>query len=322
MQYAQFGNTGLFVSRLCLGTMTFGGGNSLFAVLGGLGQKDADALVGRALDAGINFVDTANIYAAGESEELTGKALGAKRKEVILATKVFGRMGPGPNDTGISRHQIVARAEESLKRLGTDYIDLYQLHFPDPDTPIEETLSALDDLVRAGKVRYIGSSNFAGWQLVEAWYIAEKNGWTKFVSAQNHYNLLDRKIEADLVQAAKAYGASVLPYFPLASGMLTGKYKRNQAGPNDSRLVLWGERAKSILTDANFDIVEKLEAFAAARGHTLLDVAFGWLASQPHVASVIAGATKPEQVEANVKAGGWELSAEELAEVGKITFRF
>ncbi|MCE9651250.1 MAG: aldo/keto reductase, partial [Parvibaculum sp.] len=176
--------------------------------------------------------------------------------------------------------------------------------------------------IEAGKVRYIGSSNFAGWQLTESWYIAKELGTAKFISAQNHYNLLDRKIEQELIPAAKAYGASVLPYFPLASGMLTGKYKRDQALPNDGRLTAWGDRGKAILSEQNFDLVEKLSAFAQARGHTLLDLAFGWLASQPQVASVIAGATRPEQVEQNVKAGEWELNADELAEVGKLSFRF
>jgi aryl-alcohol dehydrogenase-like predicted oxidoreductase len=196
------------------------------------------------------------------------------------------------------------------------------VHFPDPETPIEETLRALDDLVTAGKVRYIGCSNFASWQVAESWYIAKELGANKFVSAQNHYNLLDRKIEAELVPAANAYGASILPYFPLASGMLTGKYKRGADLPNDGRLTVWGERGKQILSDENFDMVEKLSAFAEARGHSLLDLAFGWLASQPHVASVIAGATKPEQIEANVAAGKWELTAEEIEEVNRISFRW
>ncbi len=314
MRMKTLGKSGLKVSVVGLGCNNFGMKCD---------QTETDAVVGKALDLGITLFDTADMYGGqGGSETMLGKALGARRKDIVLATKFGLPMGPGGYMQGASRRYIMNAVEASLKRLGTDYIDLYQIHFPDAETPIEETLSALDDLVRAGKVRYVGSSNFTGWQLVEAWYIAEKKGYAKFISAQNHYNLLDRKIEADLVQAANAYGASVLPYFPLASGMLTGKYKRNAAGPNDSRLVMWGERAKSILTDANFDIVEKLEAFAAARGHTILDVAFGWLASQPHVGSVIAGATKPEQVELNVKAGEWEMSAEELAEVGKISFRF
>jgi len=314
MRMKVLGTSGLKVSAVGLGCNNFGMKCD---------QAETDAVVHKALDLGVTLFDTADVYGGqGGSETMLGKALGARRKDIVLATKFGLPMGAGDYMRGASRRYMMSAVDASLKRLGTDYIDLYQIHFPDPETPIEETLSALDDLVTAGKVRYIGSSNFAGWQLVEAWYIAEKKGIAKFVSAQNHYNLLDRKIEQEMVPAAKAYGASVLPYFPLASGMLTGKYKRNAAGPNDSRLVLWGERAKTILTDANFDVVEKLEAFAASRGRTILDVAFGWLASQAHVGSVIAGATKPEQVEMNVSAGGWELSAEELAEVGQISFRF
>jgi aryl-alcohol dehydrogenase-like predicted oxidoreductase len=279
--------------------------------------------VAKALDLGITLFDTADAYGnKGGSETMLGKALGTRRKDIVLATKFGLPMGEGDLMKGASRRYTVNAVEASLKRLNTDYIDLYQIHFPDPETPIDETLAALDDLIEAGKVRYIGSSNFAGWQLADAWYIAKELGTAKFVSAQNHYNLLDRKIEQELIPAAKAYGASVLPYFPLASGMLTGKYKRDQALPNDGRLTAWGDRGKAILSEQNFDLVEKLAAFAQARGRTLLDLAFGWLASQSQVASVIAGATKPEQVEQNVKAGEWELNADELAEVGKLSFRF
>lgn len=314
MRMKVLGRSGLKVSVVGLGCNNFGMKCD---------QAQTDAVVGKALDLGITLFDTADVYGnRGGSETMLGKALSARRKDIVLATKFGLAMGEGDYMRGGSRRYIVNAVEASLKRLCTDYIDLYQLHFPDAETPIEETLSALDDLVRAGKVRYIGSSNFAGWQLVEAWYVAEKAGLTKFVSAQNHYNLLDRKIEMELVPAAKAFGASVLPYFPLASGMLTGKYRRGGNGPEDGRLTVAPGMAKNILTEANFDLVEKLEAFAQARGCGLLDLAIGWLASQPHVASVISGATKPEQVEANVKAGEWELSAEELAEVGKMSFRF
>jgi aryl-alcohol dehydrogenase-like predicted oxidoreductase len=286
-------------------------------------QAATDEVVGKALDLGITLFDTADAYGnKGGSETMLGKALGARRKEVVLATKFGLPMGEGDLMKGASRRYIVNAVEASLKRLNTDYIDLYQVHFPDPETPIDETLAALDDLIEAGKVRYIGCSNFAGWQLAESWYIARELGTAKFISAQNHYNLLDRKIEQELIPAAKAYGASVLPYFPLASGMLTGKYKRDQALPNDGRLTAWGDRGKAILSEQNFDLVEKLTAFAQTRGHSLLDLAFGWLASQPQVASVIAGATKPEQIEQNVKAGEWELNAEELEEVSKLSFRF
>lgn len=313
MRMKTLGKSGLKVSVVGLGCNNFGMKCD---------QAQTDAVVHRALDLGITLFDTADIYGnRGGSETMLGKALGARRKDIVLATKFGMAMGDGEYMKGGSRRYIMNAVDASLKRLGTDYIDLYQLHFPDPATPIEETLSALDDLVKAGKVRYIGSSNFAGWQIVEAWYSADRNGLSKFITAQNHYNLLDRKIEQEVVPAANAYGASVLPYFPLASGMLTGKYRRGEGGPSDGRLMLWGERAKSILTDANFDLIEKLEAFATSRSHTLLDLAFGWLASQPHVGSVIAGATKPEQVDANVKAGGWELSAEELGEAGALSFR-
>ncbi|MCE9649838.1 MAG: aldo/keto reductase [Parvibaculum sp.] len=314
MRMKSLGRSGLKVSVTGLGCNNFGMR---------IDQAATDEVVAKALDLGITLFDTADAYGnKGGSETMLGKALGNRRKDIVLATKFGLPMGEGDLMKGASRRYIVNAVEASLKRLGTDYIDLYQVHFPDPETPIDETLAALDDLIEAGKVRYIGSSNFAGWQLAESWYIAKDLGTAKFVSAQNHYNLLDRKIEQELVPATKAYGASVLPYFPLASGMLTGKYKRDQALPNDGRLTAWGERGKAILSDANFDLVEKLTAFAEARGRSLLDLAFGWLASQPHVASVIAGATKPEQVEQNVKAGEWELGAEELAEVGKISFRF
>lgn len=314
MRVKSLGRSGLKVSVVGLGCNNFGMR---------IDQEMTDKVVGKALDEGITLFDTADAYGnKGGSETMLGKALGARRKDIVLATKFGLPMGEGELMKGASRRYIMNAVEASLKRIGTDYIDLYQVHFPDPETPIEETLRALDDLVTAGKVRYIGCSNFASWQVAESWYIAKELGANKFVSAQNHYNLLDRKIEAELVPAAKAYGASILPYFPLASGMLTGKYKRGMDLPNDGRLTVWGERGKQILSDENFDMVEKLSAFAEARGHSLLDLAFGWLASQPHVASVIAGATKPEQIEANVAAGKWELTAEEIEEVNKISFRW
>lgn len=313
MRFKTLGNSGLKVSVAGLGCNNFGMK---------IDQAATDIVVGKALDLGVTLFDTADAYGnKGGSETMLGKALGARRKEIVLATKFGLPMGDGEYMKGGSRRYIMNAVEASLKRLGTDYIDLYQLHFPDPDTLIEETLAALDDLVRSGKVRYIGSSNLAGWQFTEAAFIAKERHFTPFVSAQNHYNLLDRKIEFDLVPAVKKYGGSVLPYFPLASGMLTGKYKRGRDLPNDGRLTQWGERGKGILTDANFDLVEKVTAFAETRGKTTLDAAIGWLASQPHVASVIAGATKPEQVEANVKASEWEMNAEELAEMNRITFR-
>ncbi|MBX3493680.1 MAG: aldo/keto reductase [Parvibaculum sp.] len=314
MRFKTLGNSGLKVSVVGLGCNNFGMK---------IDQAATDAVVGKALDLGITLFDTADVYGnKGGSERMLGHALGARRKEIVLATKFSLAMDDGEYMKGGSRRYIMQAVEASLKRLNTDYIDLYQMHFPDPATPIEETISALDDLVRAGKVRYIGCSNFAGWQLVEAHYIAKEAGLAPFISAQNHYNLLDRKIEFELVPAAKKYGAGILPYFPLASGMLTGKYRRGGNGPEDGRLTVAAAMGKNLLTDANFDIVEKVTAFAEARGKSTLDAAIGWLASQPHVASVIAGATKPEQVEQNVQAGAWEMTAEELDEINKMTFRF
>ena len=314
MRFKTLGNSGLKVSVVGLGCNNFGMK---------IDQAATDTVVHKALDLGITLFDTADVYGnKGGSERMLGHALGARRKEIVLATKFGLAMEDGEYMKGASRRYILQAVEASLKRLNTDYIDLYQLHFPDPGTPIEETLSALDDLVRSGKVRYIGCSNFAGWQLVEAHYLARDAGLAPFVSAQNHYNLLDRKIELELVPAAQKYGAGILPYFPLASGMLTGKYRRGGNGPEGGRLTVAAAMGRNLLTDANFDIVEKVTGFAEARGKSTLDAAIGWLASQPHVASVIAGATRPEQVEQNVAAGAWEMTAEERDEIDKLTFRF
>jgi aryl-alcohol dehydrogenase-like predicted oxidoreductase len=279
-------------------------------------------VVGKALELGVTFFDTADIYGPrGLSEQYLGAALKAHRREAIIATKFVGPMGEGSLWGGASRRYIFEAVEASLGRLGTDYIDLYQIHFPDVRTPFEETLRALDDLVRQGKVRYIGCSNFAGWQVVEAQWITRSEHLSPLISAQNQYNLLDRRVERELVPAATAYGLGVLPYFPLASGFLTGKYRPGQAPPEGTRLAAAGPMGERILTKQNFETLAKLEAFAEARGRNMLELAIGWLASQPHVPSVIAGATKPEQVEQNVKAGEWKLAGEELAEVDGMTRR-
>jgi len=279
-------------------------------------------VVHRALDAGITLFDTADVYGGqGKSEEFLGKILKGRRQDVVLATKFGMKMGDGPHKSGGSRKYIMSAVEDSLRRLDTDYIDLYQLHRPDPETPIEETLRALDDLVRSGKVRYIGNSNFAGWQAAEAHYVAKQANLTPFISAQNEYNLLDRRIEGELVPACNAYGLSILPFFPLASGFLTGKYRQGQEMPAGTRLANAGPMAARVLTDKNYEGLGKLEAFAEARGKAMLDLAIGWLASLSHVGSVIAGATKPEQIDQNVAAGGWKLTADELAEVDSISRR-
>jgi aryl-alcohol dehydrogenase-like predicted oxidoreductase len=312
MEYRQLGHSGLKVSAVGLGCNNFGRRCSV---------EETQAVVHKALDLGITMFDTADFYSAGLSEEYLGKALGARRKDIVLATKFGLPMGKGEYSGGGSRRYVMLEVEESLRRLGTDYIDLYQLHFPDPKTPIQETLSALDTLVRHGKVRYVGSSNYPGWQIADAAWIAKTKGYTPFISAQNHYNLLDRRIEREIIPAAEQFGVGVIPYFPLASGLLTGKYRRGAAVPNDSRAAANPDAAKRMLSDENFTMVEKLEDFARGRGKGILDVAVSWLLGQKTVATVIAGATKPEQVEANVAAGSWAMPRGDWDEVNKLTFR-
>jgi aryl-alcohol dehydrogenase-like predicted oxidoreductase len=312
MEFRNLGRSGLQVSVVGLGCNNFGM------------RMDVEAtrtVVDKAIDSGINLFDTADVYGgAGKSEEFLGEVLKGRRHDVILATKFGNRMGEGPYKSGASRRYIMTAVEDSLRRLQTDYIDLYQIHVPDAKTPIEETMTALDDLVHQGKVRYIGHSNFSGWQTAEAHYVAQRDHLTPFISAQNEYSLLQRNVERELVPACKQYGVSILPYFPLASGFLTGKYRQGQEGPQGARLSA-GPMAARVLTDQNYEVLSKLEAFAEQRGKGVLDLAIGWLASMPHVGSVIAGATKPEQVEQNVKAGEWKLTPEEMTEVEAITKR-
>jgi aryl-alcohol dehydrogenase-like predicted oxidoreductase len=280
-------------------------------------RADAEAtrgIVDAAIDQGITLFDTADIYGVepGASETMLGTALGSRRDQVVVATK-FGMDMQGKNgpDWGVrgSRRYVRKAVEASLRRLGTDWIDLYQLHQPDPVTPIEETLAALHELVLEGKVRYVGCSNFDGWQLVDADWTARAGGYERFVSAQNRYSLLDRSVEAELVPACEHLGVGILPFFPLEYGLLTGKYSRGQAAPEGSRLAI--EQAR--FEGADWDRIEALEAFAAERGLTMLQVAMGGLAAQPAVTSVIAGVTRPEQVVSNAQAGLWEPTPEDLA---------
>ncbi len=306
MQYRKLGRSGLDVSVIGLGTNNFGR------------RVDAEGtarIVHKALDLGINMIDTSNSYGQGLSEEYIGGALKDRRHQAIIATKVSSKVGPGPNQSGNSRQHIMTEVEKSLRRLGTDYIDLYQIHFPDPATPIEETLRALDDLVHQGKVRYIGCSNFAAWQVCEAVWTSRMLGLTSFVSIQPRYNMLERQVEAELVPFCKAYGIGILPYYPLANGFLTGKYRRGQPPPPGTRLA---ENDRGMFTDANFDVLERLDSFAAERGHTVLELAFAWLLANPAVGSVIAGATRPEQVEANAAAADWRLGEHDLAQIERL----
>jgi aryl-alcohol dehydrogenase-like predicted oxidoreductase len=308
------GTSGLAVSAVGLGTNNIGMKLDL---------EQSRAVVHAALDHGITLFDTADSY--GESESRLGEILRGQRDDVLIATKFGSDVRRRGQDNGAdwdargSRRYVRRAVENSLRRLQTDWIDLYQMHRPDPATPIEETLSVLDDLVHEGKVRYLGSSNFAGWQVTDAEWTARTRDLERFISAQNQYSLLERGIEHDIVPALQQYGIGLLPYYPLASGLLSGKYRRGEAVPPGSRIQAWGQ--ESLLTDAAFDVVEALEVFAADRSITLLDVAIGGLAAQPTVASVIAGATSPEQVAANVKAAQWTPSAEDVTELDKITRR-
>lgn len=293
MRYRQLGESGLTVSVIGLGGNNFGGR---------IGLEETRSVVDAALDCGVTLVDTADIYGnRGGSEELLGQVLAGRREHVVLATKFGMDMGNGTVARG-SRSYIRRAVEASLRRLQTDYIDLYQYHAPDGVTPLEETLATLDDLITGGKVRYIGSSNFAGWQVADADWIAQTQHQARFVSAQNHYNLLERDAEQELIPSCVNRGVGVLPYFPLANGLLTGKYSRGQAAPPGTRLT----GRESELTDDVFDKLEALERFGAEHGHSLLEVAIAGLAAMPGIASVIAGATKPEQVRANAAAGDWE----------------
>ena len=312
--YNRLGNSGLTVSTVGLGCNNLGRPGTPTE-----SQDGTDAVINAAIDAGITLFDVADSYGRtpGLSEEMLGKALGSRRDDVVLATK-FGMDMKGVNgndfDARGSRRYIVKAAEASLRRLGTDWIDLYQFHTPDPLTPIEETLAALDDLVTSGKVRYIGHSNRSGWQIAEAEFTARMGGYTPFISAQNHYNLLDRRAELEVTPAAEAYGLGVLPYFPLANGLLTGKYSSGKA-PEGSRL---SHSRTNLLENADFDQLAAFGDFAKDRGLTEIQVAFSWLAAQPSVASVIAGATKVEQVQQNAEAVSWEPSEKDLEELDRI----
>ena len=312
MEHRRLGESGLSVSEVGLGCNNFGGR---------VDEAGTQRVVDAAIDHGITLFDTADVYGGSLSEQYLGKAIGARRADVIIATKFGMTMGDGPLNGGASRRYIINAAEASLERLGTDYIDLYQIHFPDPQTPIDETLAAMDDLVRQGKVRYIGCSNFSGWQIADADWIARNAGATRFVSAQNHMSLLERGAETEVIPACRRFGLGMLPFFPLASGMLTGKYKRDEPAPQGTRLAAAGALAKRALNEKNFDIVEQLSDFAEAHERSLLEVAFAWLLSFGEVASVIAGATSAEQVETNVNATTMHLTDEEKKEIGKIARR-
>lgn len=308
MQYRNLGKSGLKVSVIGLGTNQFGGKVDL------TGTKN---IIAAALDAGVNLIDTADVYQGGRSEENIGEAIKGQRGQVLIATKVFFKMGDGPNDQSASRQHIMAGVEASLRRLQTDYIDLYQIHRWDDETPIDETMQALNDLVRDGKVRYIGASNFSGWQLTHANAVAELKSWTKFVSIQPHYHMMARDIEKDLIPVCDYFGIGILPYFPLAGGFLTGKYREGQPAPEGSRGES-SEYVKRYMTPENYARLSALTAFAEERDHTINELAHAWLLAQPMVSSVISGASKIEHVQANTAACEWALTPEEFDAVSGI----
>jgi aryl-alcohol dehydrogenase-like predicted oxidoreductase len=313
MQMRNLGKSELSVSLTGMGVSNFGMRDDI----------DPDRLTGAALDAGINFFDTADVYSQGRSEMLLGAALKHRRTEAIIATKWGGHIkGDAVTGSGGTRSFIVRACEASLRRLGTSYIDLYQFHQPDPATPIEETIEACDALIRAGKVRYIGLSNMPAWQVVEAQLIARQLGKSGFISCQDEYSLLARKqVEGEKAAAMTRYGLSLLPFFPLASGMLTGKYRAGEPYPEDSRFAKIANKYERFRSEQNWRIASKLQDFATVRGHSLLELAFSWLAANPLVGSIIAGATRPEQVVQNIAATGWALSEQDLGEIDEISTR-
>jgi len=311
MKQRTLGKSGLQVSLVGLGCNNFGGRIDLEA---------SRKVVHKALDLGITLFDTADFYGErGGSETVLGQVLGDRRKDIVLATKFGMPMDDAGILKGASRRYMLSAVEASLRRLKTDWIDLYQLHTPDPLTPIEETLRALEDLIRQGKVRYLGCSNLPAWQVVEALWTARHLGVNAFVSCQDEYSLLVRDPERELLPAMEAYGLGLLPYFPLACGLLSGKYKRNTPMPEGARLTTTQRFADRYLTDANWQTLERLEGYCATRGRSVLELALSWLAARPPVCSVIAGATRPEQVEQNVKAIDWVLTPDDMAEIDRLT---
>jgi aryl-alcohol dehydrogenase-like predicted oxidoreductase len=316
MKYRQLADTGVFVSELCLGAMTFGGAGQMWEVIGGLGQSDVDRLVHRALDQGINFIDTANVYSAGESETMLGKALAGRRDQVVLATKVRGRMGQDPNDVGLSRLHIMKAVEDSLRRLGTDYIDLYQTHRPDWLTNVDDTLRALDDLVRAGKVRYVGCSNLPAWYLMKALAVSREQRLERFRCTQSFYSLAGRDLERDTIPLIRDQGLGLLVWSPLAGGFLSGKFTRT--GGDDT-----ARRAKfdfpPVDKEKGFAILDVLSAIAKAHGATVPQIALAWILANPAVTSVIIGARKTAQLDDNLKAVEVTLSADDLKALDEVS---
>ena len=313
MKYRLLGDTGVYVSELCLGAMTFG---TQWEAIGTLDQKEADALVDRSIEAGVNFFDTADVYSTGDSEEILGRSLAGKRHEVVIATKVRGRMGPGANDVGLSRLHIMQAAEASLKRLGTDYIDLYQIHRSDPQTNIEETLAALTDLVRSGKVRYIGCSNLPAWELMKALGISKQRGLEAFKATQSYYALVGRELERETVPLLRDQGVGLLVWSPLAGGFLTGKFTRD-GGATDARRATFD--FPPIDKSRGFDIIDAMKPMATAHSVSVAQVSLAWLLQKDVVTSVIIGAKRMDQLEDNLAAVDLTLTDEEMTQLDDVS---
>lgn len=317
MRYSPFGRTGLFVSELCFGSMTFGGASGIWEKIGCTPQQDADRLVGVALDAGINFFDTADVYAEGESERILGHALGARRKDVVLASKVRLRTGPGPNDVGLSRAHIMASIDGTLQRLGTDWVDLYQIHGYDAFTPLDETLRALDDLVRAGKVRNIGCSNLAAWHIAKANGLSAQYGWSRFESLQAYYTIAGRDLERELAPVLADQQMGLMVWSPLAGGFLSGKYSREQDGPAGSRRTTFD--FPPVNRERAFDCIDAMRMVGAAHGVSVARVALAWVLAQKHVTTIIIGAKTEEQLRDNIEATTLTLAPAELATLDAVS---
>jgi aryl-alcohol dehydrogenase-like predicted oxidoreductase len=320
MRNHALGRTGLFVSELCLGTMTFGGTGEMWSQIGDVQQADAERLVGQAIDAGINFIDTADVYSGGQSEEITGQALKnlkVPRDSVVVATKVFGETGKGPNARGLTRSHILDGVKASLKRLQLDHIDLYQVHGFDPATPMDETLRALDQMVRHGHVRYIGVSNWAAWQIAKALGISERLGLARFESLQAYYTVAGRDLERELVPMLRSENVGLMVWSPLAGGLLSGKYGRDQQPEQGSRRTTFD--FPPVHKERAFDVVDAMRPMAESRGVSVAQIALGWLLHQPQVTSVIVGAKRPEQLADNIAATAVKLTAAELEAIDKVS---
>ena len=316
MKYRRLANTGIYVSELCLGAMTFGGVGQ-FEAIGALGQKEVDTLVHRSLDAGVNFFDTANVYSVGRSEEMLGTALGARRPDVIVATKVRGRMGDEPNQIGLSRVHIMQECDASLRRLGTDYIDLYQIHGHDPVTDIQETLGALNDLVRAGKVRYIGCSNLTAWQLMKALAVSRQHGLAEFISTQSYYSIAGRELEREIIPLLDDQGLGLLPWSPLAGGFLSGKFTRDGEGDPAARRTTF--HFPPIDKTRAYDIIDVMREVATAHEVSVAQIALAWLLHQPAVTSVIIGAKRLEQLDDNLSSVDVALTDDEFERLNTVS---